>query len=67
MVKIKGVKYKKRIDMGSINIDAINRSATNYIMNHPYYSAMYHDEIMAERMFGKNRRSYWKKGVRISE
>ena len=63
MVKSKGVKLKKR----HLNIAAINASCNKYIREHPYYSAMYHDEIMAERMFGKNRRSYWKKGVRISE
>ncbi|RKZ99431.1 MAG: hypothetical protein DRQ47_11065 [Gammaproteobacteria bacterium] len=60
MTKTKRVKYKKR----KINVAAMEVSWRKHIERSPYLSAMYHDEIMAEKWV--NRR-IWKKGVRISK
>jgi hypothetical protein len=59
MVKIKGVKFKKK---KTFNYDAMAISNKKFIREHPYYSAMYHDEIMAERLADEG---IWKKGVWI--
>lgn len=52
---------KKKLNQKKINIAAIETNARKFIENHPIYSAMYHEEIIAKRIENKNKKLKGKK------